>query len=109
MSTKVINLVFESTTTVTGGAVNLSQEDTRTSTYQATVEGTGAVSANVVIEVSNDNKGWLSDSTSTLALSGTTVASKGYTSTASWVYTRARITAVSGTGAKVTVTATVGA
>lgn len=70
---------------------------------QATVEGTGAVTATVQIEVSNDAKGWVTDSIATLALSGTTTATKGFTSNAAWTYWRANITAISGTGAKVTV------
>ncbi len=73
-------------------------------TYQATVSGTGAVTATVQIEVSNDNVGWLYDSTSTLSLTGTTVASGGFTSNAQWKYIRANITAISGANAKVTVT-----
>lgn len=73
-------------------------------TFQATLTGTGALTATVVIEVSNDGVGWLSDATSTLSLSGTNLASGGFSSSASWGYVRANVTAISGTGAKVTVT-----
>lgn len=71
-------------------------------TYQATVVGTGSVTATVNIEVSDDNVGWLV--LSTLALSGTTSASDGFTSIAPWQFARANVTAISGTGAAVTVT-----
>lgn len=85
------------------GYVSLYGYDLSDMTFQATVSGTGAVSATVQIEVSNDGIGWLIDSTATLVLSGTTVASKGFTSSAAWQFVRANITAISGTGAKVTV------
>lgn len=75
-------------------------------TFQATVAGTGAVTATVVFQVSNDQVGWLDDASSTVTLSGTTTASGGFTSNAAWAYVRARVTAISGTGA--TVTCTVG-
>lgn len=70
-------------------------------TYQATVVGTGAVSATVIIEGSNDEVGYLT--LGTITLSGTTSASDGFVSEAAWAYVRARVTAVSGTSAAVTV------
>jgi hypothetical protein len=109
MANKIIVLLPATLVTIAGGSKLLAAEDTRNAAYQATVSGTGAVSASVVIEVSNDNVGWLSDSSSTLSLSGTTVASAGLVATSTWAYVRARVTAISGTGASVTVTASVGA
>lgn len=68
-------------------------------TFQATVSGTGAVSATVVIEGSNDGTNFLT--LGTITLTGTTSASDGFASTAPWQYVRARLTAISGTGAAV--------
>jgi hypothetical protein len=72
-------------------------------TYQATVTGSGSVAANVLIEVSNDGIGWLSDGSSTLALTGTTTATSGYTSVSPWQFVRATISGITGTSAAVTV------
>jgi hypothetical protein len=69
-------------------------------TCQATVTGTGAVTASVNIEVSNDNVGWIL--AGTIALSGTTTATDGFTIQATWLNIRANVTALSGTGAAVT-------
>lgn len=92
------------TTVSVSPSISLYGYEMQDSSYQATVVGTGAVSATVKIEVSNDGVGWLSDTTSTLALSGTNIASAGFSSSAPWQYVRANITAISGTGAAVTVT-----
>jgi len=70
-------------------------------TCQATVSGTGAVTASVNIEVSNDNVGWIL--AGTIALSGTTTATDGFTIQATWLNIRANVTALTGTGAAVTV------
>jgi len=106
----LIPVCFEKTTTGIQTApdgrayASLFGSDALDTTYQATVEGTGAVTATVQIEVSNDLKGWLVDAIATLALTGTNVATAGFTSSANWMYVRANITAITGTGAKVTVT-----
>lgn len=71
-------------------------------TFQATVSGTGAVTASVVIEASNDANGWLS--AGTITLSGTDLASDGFPSTTMWSHVRARLVSVTGVGAKVDVT-----
>lgn len=71
-------------------------------TYQATVAGSGAVSATVLIQFSNDQVGWITGAT--ITLSGTTSASDGFSANASWKYKRANLTAISGTNAAVTVT-----
>jgi len=88
----------------TSGVVNLEDLNSKDISYQATVVGTGAVSATVVIEVSIDGVGWLSDASSTLSLSGTTVGSAYLNSNGYWSFARARVTAISGTGASVSVT-----
>lgn len=71
-------------------------------TYQGVVVGTGAVSATVLIQVSNDETNWLT--LGTITLSGTTSATDGFAADAAWVYRRANCTAISGTGATLTVT-----
>ena len=73
------------------------------STYQATVAGTGAVTATVTIEASNDGTSWCSTVLGTITLSGTTTDTDGLTSDAPWKFVRANVTAISGTGAAVTV------
>lgn len=69
--------------------------------FQASVVGTGAVTATVLIEASNDGVNYLL--VATITLSGTTSASDGYVCNVGWGYMRARLTAISGTGAAVTV------
>lgn len=64
----------------------------------STTAGTGA--ATVVIQVSLDRVNWLTLGTITLTL-GTAATSDGFASNAKWTYTRANVTAISGTGAVV--------
>jgi hypothetical protein len=71
--------------------------------YQATVIGTGAVTATVLIEVSIDGYNWLT--LGTIALSGTTTHTDGFVAVGGWPNVRAQVSAVSGTGAAVTVLA----
>lgn len=73
-------------------------------TFQAVVTGSGAVSATVLIQVSNNPsvQGWIT--LGTITLSGTTTDTDGFASEATWAYYRANVTAISGTGAAVTVT-----
>lgn len=87
------------TSTATGDSVQSSLEKARR-TFQATVSGTGAVSATVVVQVSNDNSNFLD--LGTITLSGTTSASDGFVSEAPWVFVRGKVTAISGTGAAAT-------
>jgi hypothetical protein len=77
----------------------LSEHNQRT--FQATVTGTGAVTATVLIQVSNDGTNFLT--LGTITLSGTTSASDGFASNAPWVHVRANVSAISGTSAAVTV------
>jgi hypothetical protein len=71
----------------------------------ATVTGTGAVAATVKIEVSNNGTTWLEHPDYTITLSGTTTDADGFTDADSWTYHRSNVTAISGTGATVVVTA----
>ena len=74
--------------------------------YGATTAGAGA--ATVVIEVSNisppgtGNEDWVTAGTVTLTL-GTTRTGDGFVLDAPWTHVRARVTAISGTGAAVNV------
>jgi len=86
------------TSTTTGDA---HYKDSPYSTFQATVTGTGAVTATVVIDCSNDGTNWCVTALGTITLSGTTSVSDGFTTTAPWKFIRARVTAVTGTGATV--------
>lgn len=83
-------------------------------TYQCVVSGTGAVSATVYIEVSNNGTNWASADPAVagpnqalikLSPSGTTTASDvAAVPAAKWPFTRAEVIAISGTGAAVTCT-----
>lgn len=78
-------------------------KDSPWSTFQAIVTGTsGAVTATVVVDGSNDGVNWCSTPIGTITLSGTISASDGFTTVAPWKFVRARITAISGTNATVT-------
>ncbi len=66
---------------------------------QATLAGTGAVTATVTVEVSNTGNAneWIL--AGTINLSGTTTATDGFSVNAPWAYIRSSLTAVSGTNA----------
>lgn len=100
-SGQVKTVLEGATTTTTGNAV---YKDAPQGAIQATVTGTGAVTATVVIDSSNDGTNWCSTALGTIALSGTTSASDGFQTDSTWKYIRARVTAISGTGATVNVT-----
>lgn len=68
--------------------------------FGTTSSGTGA--ASVVIEVSNNNSTWVTMDTIGLTL-GTTQTSDGSVYSAPWLYVRANVASISGTGAKVSV------
>jgi hypothetical protein len=95
-----MDLLQGATSTTTG---DWKYKDSPYATVQATVVGTGAVTATVVIDVSNDATYAVSTALGTITLSGTTSSSDGFTTTAPWKYLRARVTAISGTGATVAV------
>lgn len=87
----------------TTGQLSAHYKDSPWSTFQATVTGTGAVSATVSILGSNDGINWVATALGTITLSGTTSASDGFTTVAPWKFVCANVTALSGTGATVVV------
>lgn len=97
----VLTVLAASTATVDGNAV---YKDAPKGAIQATVVGTGAVTATVIVDGSNDGTYWCATALGTITLSGTTSSSDGFTTDAPWKYIRARLTAISGTGATVNVT-----
>ena len=71
-------------------------------TFQATGQtSSGAGSVTVDVEVSDDKANWIVQRTITLTLSSA-VSTDGYTTRAPWKYVRGNVTAISGTGAAVT-------
>jgi hypothetical protein len=70
-------------------------------TFQATVVGTGALTATVTIKGSNDGVNFVT--IGTITLSGTTSATDGFASSGMWAYHQAVSSGVTGTGAIVTV------
>jgi len=86
------------TTTGAGAAVIVNQHNR---TFQATGDTTsGAGAATIAIEVSNNATNWLLHDTIALTLS-TTPVSAGIEMDAPWTYVRGNVTAISGTGAAV--------
>jgi hypothetical protein len=65
-----------------------------------TTSGSGATS--ITIEVSNNNSTWQTAGTIGLTL-GTTQTSDGFVMDAPWLYVRANVASISGTGASVSV------
>lgn len=97
ISSHTLRLLDEVTAITTGTITQTNAE-----AYQATISGTGAVSATVIIQYSNNGTKWINGGT--INVSGTDLATDGFADDESWTYTRAKLTAISGTGAKVTVT-----
>lgn len=102
----VVYIMNGQTTTGAGSIVTIHPEHR---SFQATVTGTGAVTATVIIQVCNhgcDNEdNWIDATLSPhIDLSGTTTASDGFTMIAKWAYSRGYVEAISGTDAAVTIT-----
>ena len=93
--TKILN-----DATTTGASSVLPNTAYTVQAIGSTTSGTGT--ASIDIQVSNNGDTWLTLSTVTLAL-GTTATNDGFANTAPWGYFRANVTALTGTGAKVTV------
>lgn len=93
--------LIKSLATATGEALFIADVP-NSRTYQATVVGTGAVTGTVIFEGSNDKILYVP--IGTVTLTGTTSATDGFTSSAAWANIRARVTAISGTGALITAT-----
>jgi len=96
--------IFSDATTTASSSIDFSGylDNRFNRTFQAfgsTTAGAGA--ATILVEGSNDNSHWITLGTISLIL-GVTVVTDGYSSTNSpWKYIRGRISAISGTGAKV--------
>lgn len=101
---KKVPLLASVTSTGAGAAVGPQIDTNRTfQAYGTTSTGSGA--ATVKIEANNSSATaadgyWVTLGTITLTL-GTTVTNDGFATDAAWVYTRANVTALSGTGATV--------
>lgn len=94
-------------TTATGASAAIYKESPY-GAFQAIVTGTGAVTATINIDVSNEeltgqgtNSNWIT--MGTITLSGTTSATDGFNTICPWRFVRANVTALTGTGAKVQV------
>jgi hypothetical protein len=98
------DLLKNAITTGPGASVDLAGLDNEcNATYQAVgATSAGAGTAEVDIEVSNDNENWILLGTISLTLSDTP-ATDGFASAAAWLYVRANITALTGTDASVNV------
>jgi hypothetical protein len=99
---KAILLANATAAPTTGVGVKHPQNSTYSRTFQAVVDGTGAVTATVVIQVSNDGTNYLT--LGTITLSGITTSTDGFASSAAWEHVRASLSAISGTSATVNVT-----
>lgn len=95
----VIQLLEGVTTTATGEQKDLWNTNRTFEAYGNTSAGVGA--ATIIIEVRNsDNSDWHTMGTISLTL-GTTISGDGFASAAAWKYVRARVSAISGTGATI--------
>jgi len=95
-------------TAATGASAGAATNDAGRRIYSAILTGTsGALSATVVFEASHDNIHWYATPLGTITLtvsSWSTVADDAYGTfalEANYAFTRARVTAISGTGATV--------
>lgn len=70
------------------------------STVQVVLAGTGTFSATVKVQVSNNGIDWFEAGSATL---DNTTLTEGFYINAKWAYVRAKVTAISGTGALATV------
>jgi len=99
-----ITIMSAKTTTGVGETFPLNNMYTgENKTIQIGLTGSGALTATVQIEVSNDGTNFMYDGYSTYSLSGTGSAYTGDVMDANWQYIRANVTAISGTSAAVTV------
>lgn len=73
--------------------------------FQGVANGTsGAFTAVIAVQVSNDNQNWITMATITLSGTATTADNDGFSSDASWAFVRGNVTSISGTGATATLT-----
>lgn len=93
--------------TATGAGSTMPREAGHTSILASGTTSSGAGAATINIEVSNVGTEWVVAGTLSLTLATTittTVNTDGFNLFAGWHYIRANVTAISGTGAAVTVT-----
>ena len=100
-------LLKDATTTATGTAWHARDTSSLATYFFHSFQAVGTTSAGagattVVIEVSNDGTNYINLGTITLTL-GTAATSDGFACSNTWEYFRARVTAISGTNATVTV------
>lgn len=98
------NLLSAATATVTGQSVEINKDLISVIGYGTTSSGAG--SATISLEVSHDGTGWVSAGTLTLTLATTITTdtnTAGFNVYSAARYIRANVTAISGTGAAVTV------
>ena len=89
----------DATTTATGSTLTVGSDNKTVQITGTTTAGAGAVS--VAVEVTNDTTWpWIPIGTLSLTL-GTTATTDGLAIHAGWKNIRARVTSISGTGAKV--------
>jgi hypothetical protein len=94
-------ILHTSTTTGPSGPTDDGAANVTFQAWGTTTAGAGAATIN--IEGSNHTSApWITLGTITLVL-GTTAVTDGFVVSAPWLYTRANVTAISGTGASVTV------
>ncbi len=89
------------TATGAGSLVDLTGR-ANTKSFQATIAGTGTTSATVLLQASLDGMNWFTLNTFTLS---NTTPVVGFTSVDAWPFFRGNVTAISGTGATVNLTA----
>lgn len=95
----VLPLFADKTSTFTSDSAEPWHTNRTFEAYGTTGSGSGA--ATIIIEVRNSEQSdWHTMATITLILS-TTVTGDGFSSSAAWRYVRARLSAISGTGAAV--------
>jgi hypothetical protein len=102
---QTIQLLTAVTTNTTGNTFpigNIFDTSKPNRCYQATVSGTGAVTATVTFFGSNDGVNWSATPFGTVTLSGTTTVTDNFASVAPWAFVRCVTASVSGTGATVT-------
>lgn len=97
-------ILLKNATAAIAGDADFLEDRRPDRTYMATVTGTGAVTATVVIEGTNEEPPENYITIGAITLSGTTSASDGFASNQAWGRVRARVTSITGTNVAVTVT-----
>ena len=98
-------LLDAKTDTGAGDAKEFLKKEGSAGTFQAIANGaSGVFSATVLVQVSNDQENWETGITFSLSGTATTADTAGNNINAPWKYVRGNVTAISGTGANVTLT-----